>query len=372
MPLGGIIGNIKNNQIVDNLVDEMPALSRDGLGGHQNGGQKNEPLQIGRDRMPALTRITLSLTASVFAITAIPAAAQQSSSQPLKIIVAFPAGGFADNIARIVAQKLEGKLRQTVVVENRGGAAGNIAARAVSQASPDGQTVLITTTASAISPTLYKNPGYKADDLRVVSIVGSAPESIIVHPDNPANDLKEFIAKAKTSKLTYGTSGIGTGSYISSTYLFKELAKVDLTHVPFQGGAGATNAILGNHVNSIALTVSPMIPHIQQGKMKALGIASSKRIAALPKVPTYMESGFSDFTAASWVGLFVPTKTSDAQVDRLNNAVNEALKESDVQQRFARVGLDPMFGNAKVMAVFYQDEIAKWGKMVTTLGMKIE
>jgi tripartite-type tricarboxylate transporter receptor subunit TctC len=232
--------------------------------------------------------------------------------------------------------------------------------------------VLITTTASAISPTLYKNPGYGPGDLRVVSVVGSAPESIIVHPNNPANNLKEFVEQAKKDKLTYGTSGIGTGSYISATYLFKELAKVDLTHVPFQGGAGATNAILGNHVTAIALTVSPLIPHIQQGKMKALGIAATKRSAALPNVPTYIEGGFTDFTAASWVGLFVPSKTPDAQVDRLNGAVNEILKEPDVRERLARFGLEPMSGNSKEMAAFYQGEVAKWGKMVTTLGMKIE
>ncbi|MBM3530809.1 MAG: hypothetical protein FJX62_22250 [Alphaproteobacteria bacterium] len=323
--------------------------------------------------MSALPRLALPLAASLCAAFAgSPAAAQQASSQPLRIVVAFPAGGFADNVARLVADKLEGKLKQTVVVENRGGAAGNLAARAVAQGAADGQTVLITTTASAISPTLYKNPGYGPGDLRVVSVVGSAPESIVVHPNNPAKDLKEFVAQAKKDKLTYGTAGVGTGSYISATYLFKELAKVDLTHVPFQGGAGATNAILGNHVTAIALTVSPLIPHIQQGKMKALGIAAAKRSAALPNVPTYIESGFTDFTAASWVGLFVPSKTADAQVDRLNGAVNDILKEPDVRERLARFGLEPMSGNSKQMAAFYQAEVAKWGKMVTTLGMKIE
>jgi tripartite-type tricarboxylate transporter receptor subunit TctC len=192
-----------------------------------------------------------------------------------------------------------------------------------------------------------------------------------VHPDNPAKNLKDLVEQARKSGLTYGTSGIGTGSYISATYLFKELAKVDLTHVPFQGGAGATNAILGNHVTAIALTVSPLIPHIHSGKMKALGIASAKRSAALPNVPTYIESGFTDFTAASWVALFVPSKSPDAAVDRLNAAINDVLKEPDVRERLARFGLDPMSGNPKEMAAFYQAEVAKWGKMVTTLGLSI-
>ncbi len=326
--------------------------------------------------MSGKSRVVLSLLASVcgLAVAAGPAAAQQapSPSQPLRLMVAFAAGGFTDNVARLLADRLESKLRQTVVVENRGGAAGNIAARAVAQSAPDGQTVLITTTASAISPTLYKNPGYAADDLRVVSIVGSAPEAILVHPTSPANNLRDFVEMARKTKLTYGTSGIGTGSYIATTYLFKALAKVELTHVPFQGGAGATNAILGNHVNAIGLTVPPLIPQIQSGQMKGLGVASAKRMAVIPNVPTYIESGFADFQASSWVGFFVPSKTAGAAVERLNVAINEILKEPEVRERMVRFGLEPMTGSTGEMAAFYRGEVEKWGKMVTTLGLKID
>ncbi len=301
-----------------------------------------------------------------------PAAAQQTyPSQPIRIIVAFPPGGFADGVARIVGDKLEAKLRQPVVIENRAGASGNLGARAVAQSAPDGHTILVTTTAGAINATLYKNMGYATEDLRAVSIVGSAPEAIVVHPSNPANNLKEFIEQARTKNLDYGTAGIGTGSYIATTYLFKELAKVNLTHVPFQGGAPAMNAVIGNHVASIALTVSPMVPHILSGKVKALGLASAKRSPAMPSVPTYAESGFTDFLAASWVGLFVPSKTGDAAVDKINAAINEALKEPDMQERLTRFGLDPMFGNSGEMTAFFNREVANWGRMVRALDLSI-
>jgi tripartite-type tricarboxylate transporter receptor subunit TctC len=318
-----------------------------------------------------LLPVAMSILA-VGAFTLSPTAAQQTyPSQPIKIIVAFPAGGFADGVARIVGDKLQDKLRQTVIIENKAGASGNLGARTVAESSPDGHTILLTTTAAAINGTLYKNLGYAPESLRPVSIVGSAPESIVVHPSNPANNLKEFLEQARTKNLDYGTAGIGTGSYIATTYLFKALAKVELVHVPFQGGAAAINAVVGNHVSSVALTVSPLVPHILSGKIRALGLASAKRSTIMPSVPTYAESGFPDFQAASWVGLFVPTKTSDSVVATLNRAIDEILKEPDVQQRMMHFGLDPMSGNTEETTAFFNREVANWGKMVRTLGLSI-
>jgi len=320
-----------------------------------------------------LQAASIGVTVCGLAIVGVaPAASQQAStSQQINVIVPFPPGGFADGAARIVAEKLGAKLRQTVVVENKAGASGNLGARNVAQAAADGNTILISTTATAINGTLYKNMGYAAEDLRPVAIVGSAPEAIVVHPSSPINNLQELVTQAKTSSLNYGTAGVGTGSYIATTYLLKSLAKVDLVHVPFQGGSAAINAVIGNHVTAVALTVSPMVPHITGGRLKALGLASTKRNPAMPDVPTYSESGFPGFTAASWVGVFVPAKTPGPTVERFNTAINEILQEPDVQQRMRGFGLEPMQRNTADTAKFFADEIANWGEMVGTLGLSI-
>ena len=301
-----------------------------------------------------------------------PAAAQQYPSQPITIIVAAAAGGFADGVARAVGERLNEKLGQSIVIENRGGAAGNLGARAVATAKPDGHTVLVSTTAMAINGTLYKNMGYRTEDITPVAIVGSAPESIVVNPSNPAKNLREFIEAARQKPIEYGSAGVGSGSFIAAEYLFKVVAKAQTVHVPFPGGAPAITALLGNHIQAVAATVSPMVSHIQSGQLRGIGLASQKRLAVVPDVSTYAENGIADFYAASWVGFFVPSQTDAKIVARLNGALNEIVKEAAVQERLNRFALEPMYGNPAETAAFFKSESARWGKMVTTLGMSIE
>ena len=319
--------------------------------------------------MTLMARSALAL--AIIASVATPAAAQQPVGQTITIIVAFAAGGFADGIARVIGERLGERLGVKIVIENKGGAGGNLAARAVAQAAPDGNTILVTTTASAINPTLYKNMGYAASDLTAVAIVGSAPESFVVHPSNPATNLKQFIAAAKDKPIEYASAGVGTGSYIAAEYLFKVLAKVQTVHVPFPGGGPAVTAVLGNHVAAMAATVPGMVPHITSGKLRGIGIASAQRIAVVPDVPTYIESGFTGFTAASWVGFFVPAKTDAAFVTKLNAAINEALKEIQVQERLKRFGLEPMIADTAATKRFFDSEVDHWGKMVQAIGVSI-
>ena len=301
-----------------------------------------------------------------------PVAAQQYPSQPITIIVAAAAGGFADGVARAVGERLSDKLGQSIVIENRGGAAGNLGARAVATAKPDGYTVLVSTTAMAINGTLYKNMGYRTEDIAPVAIVGSAPEAIVVNPANPAKNLREFIEAARQKPVEYGSAGVGSGSFISAEYLFKVVAKAQTVHVPFPGGAPAVTALLGNHIQAVAATVSPLVTHIQSGKLRGIGLASQKRHPIVPDVPTYAESGFADFHAASWVGFFVPSKADAKAVARLNGAINEVVREAAVQDRLKRFALEPMYGNPAETAAFFKSETARWGKMVTTLGMSID
>jgi tripartite-type tricarboxylate transporter receptor subunit TctC len=301
-----------------------------------------------------------------------PVVAQQYPSQSITIIVAAAAGGFADGVARAVGERLNEKLGQSIVIENRGGAAGNLGARAVAGAKPDGHTVLVSTTSMAINGTLYKNMGYRTSDITPAAIVGSAPEAIVVNPANSAKNLKEFIEAARKKPVEYGSAGVGSGSYIAAEYLFKAIAKVKTVHVPFPGGAPAITALLGNHIQAVAATVSPLVTHIQSGKLRGIGLASVKRNPIVPNVPTYAESGIPDFYAASWVGFFVPSKTDAKVVAKLNAAINEVVKEAVVQERFKRFALEPMYGNPTETAAFFKSEVARWGKMVTTLGMSID
>jgi tripartite-type tricarboxylate transporter receptor subunit TctC len=301
-----------------------------------------------------------------------PVGAQQYPSQSITIIVAAAAGGFADGVARAVGERLNEKLGQSIVIENRGGAAGNLGARAVATSKPDGHTVLVSTTAMAINGTLYKNMGFRTEDITPAAIVGSAPEAIVVNPSNPAKNLREFLEAARKSPVEYGSAGVGSGSFIAAEYLFKVVAKAQTVHVPFPGGAPAVTALLGNHIQAVAATVSPLVTHIQSGKLRGIGLASAKRHPVVPDVPTYGESGVPDFYAASWVGFFVPSKTDAKVVARLNGAINEVIREAAVQDRLKRFALEPMYGTPAEAAAFFKSEVGHWGKMVTTLGMSID
>jgi tripartite-type tricarboxylate transporter receptor subunit TctC len=303
---------------------------------------------------------------------AAPAAAQQYPAQNITFLVAFAAGGIADGIARIVAQNLGDRLHQKIVVENRGGAGGNIAAKLVTQAAPDGYTVLVTTTALALNDTIYKHKGYDTDELKTVAISASSPEALIVNSSNKAKTLKEFIDAAKDKGFNFGSAGIGTGSYIQAEYFFKAIAKINGVHVPFSGGAPAISAIAGNHVDLIAVTLPPAVPLINDGTLRAIGIASAKRVPSAPSAPTYAEGGYPNFYAASWVGFFLPAKTSDAIAEKLNTEINAIIQEPDVQAKLTKLGFDPIVKDQKAAADYFKSEIESWGKMARTVGVSVE
>jgi tripartite-type tricarboxylate transporter receptor subunit TctC len=308
-----------------------------------------------------------------FANAAQPAAAQTYPAQRITFVVGFAAGGVADTVARLVAQGVEKRLGQNVIIENRGGAGGNIAAAAVSQAAPDGYTVLATTTALAINETLRKNSGFSSKDFHTVAVVASSPESLIVNPSNPANTVGELVKQASGKSLNFGTAGVGSGSHIAAEYFFKNVAKVNAVHVPFQGGAPATNAILGNQIDILATTYGGGgAAQVAAGKLKAVGLMSEKRMAITPNVPTFAEGGYPSYIAASWVGFFVPAKTDSAVVAKLNAAIDETVKDQAVQDKLKTLGFDPINGTASQADSYFHAEVEKWGKMVTALGLSIK
>ena len=297
--------------------------------------------------------------------------AQSYPAQPVNFVVSFAAGGIADVIARMVAQKLGDRGAGTFVVENRGGAGGNLAARLVSSASADGYTVLATTTALAINANA-KNKGYATEDLRAVAIVALVTDVMAVHPSNSAKTIQELVRNAGGKGITFGTPGLGTGPYIAAAYFYQEIAKVKAVHVPFQGGGPAVAAVLGNHVDVINVSLPSAQPQIEQGALRGLGIPSPQRSSALPNVPTYGEAGFPNFHSANWVGFFVPAKTPDAIVEKLNTEINEAIKAPDSQQKLKTIGFEAMIKSSAESAQYARDEVALWGRMSRAIGFSID
>jgi tripartite-type tricarboxylate transporter receptor subunit TctC len=299
-----------------------------------------------------------------------PASAQAYPTQTITFQVAFAAGGIADVVARLAAQKLTERLGYTVVVENRGGAGGNLAAKSVSGAAPDGYSILVTTTSLAVNETATRNRGFSVDDLRTIAIVAFSPDILAVHHSSPAKDLREFIKNAKS--FTYGSAGVGTGPHIGAEYFFREIAKVQAVHVPFTGGAPAVAAAAGNHVDAIVLSLPTVVPPITQGLVRGLGLASPMRNSAVPDVPTYGETGFPDFYSGSWVGFFAPAKTPDAVVAKLNAEINAIMREQEAQQKLKAIGFEVMIKNVPEASDYFRSEVSSWGERTRAIGYSNE
>ena len=314
---------------------------------------------------PALAGMWLAIASGVCVSGG--ALAQAYPSKPIRAIVAFAPGGIADGIGRLIGQKLTERMGQSVVVENRDGAAGTLAARAVAAASPDGYTLLVHTAAVAISPSVSKEGFDPLTELVAVAMVASTPTILAVSASVPANNLQEYI-KLKGGKFNYSTAGVGTPPHLTAEFLFKTLKGVDAVHVPFRGGAPAITAVLGGQVDMVVTSMPPVVPHIKQGKMKALIVTSPKRSATLPDVPTAAESGFADFEDVSWVAFFAPARTPPAVVQKLNAEINEVLKLPDVKERLAGLGFDPTPSSSPEFAEYMKKEVAKWARIVKTIG----
>jgi tripartite-type tricarboxylate transporter receptor subunit TctC len=298
-----------------------------------------------------------------------PAHAQFSPNQPVTLVVGFAAGGAADIIGRLIAEQLGSHLDGAkVVVENRGGASGNTAARLVASSSPNGHTILVTTTAIAVNETLSKDKGFSSSDLRAISIAAATPDVLVVNPNNPAKTLQELVANGKKKSITFGTAGVSTSPYVAAAYFFKELAKIEAVHVPFPGGAPALNALLGGHIDAVAITLPTPVPHIKDGRLRGLAVASKERMAVVPNVPTYEESGYPGFLHDTWVGLFVSSKTSDDIAGKLNNAVNTVLSDKQFQKRLNDIGFRAEPRSLGAADGYYRSEIRDWNKMITQIG----
>jgi tripartite-type tricarboxylate transporter receptor subunit TctC len=322
-----------------------------------------------------LARLAAPLALSalvVFASSTVLRAQAAYPSKPITIMVGFAPGGLIDVIARLVGQKLSLKLGQPVIIENRSGAAGNLAHRRIAAADPDGYTILGATTSLPINETVFPKRGYTADEFTAVSISASSPEMISTHPSGPKT-LKEFVDNARTTSAQFGTAGAGSASYIVTQYFFKNMAKIQSTHIPFQGGAPAVTAALGNQIPLVATPpAAGAAQPVLSGALRGLAVASEKRMKLLPDVPTYSESGYPGFTASAWTGFFVPAKTPSDIVLKLNAAILEILKDPEVIGKLEQLGFEPLYLDQPQSEAMFRAEIAKWRTMVEAIDLKVE
>jgi len=293
--------------------------------------------------------------------------------RPIRMIVGFAPGGGTDLTARPVAQKLSELLGQQVIVENRPGAAGNIATEQVVKAPPDGYTLLMGTIAAlAINPSLYGDLRFDPEtDLAPVIQVVDATNVLALHPSVPAGSVKELIALAREKSLSAGSSGIGATGHLSIE-LFNLMAGVKLVHVPYTGGGPAMADLVGGQVNLIFATTASAIPHLKSGRIKGIAVTTAKRSALLPDLPTISESGLAGFDANNWYGLVVPAKTPRAIIDQLNAEVTKILAMPDVKTTLFNQGLDPAPGTPEQFGAYIKSERAKWAKVIKESGAKPE
>ena len=303
---------------------------------------------------------------------AFPAAAQDwPRAKPIHIVVGFAPGSTTDLVARLVQPKLQEALGQTVIVENKPGAGGNVATQHVKRSVPDGYTVLVTSVAYAVNPSLYANAGYDPfTDFLPVILGPSTPNIITVNPSVPAKNLQELVALARKDQLSYASSGIGTTTHLSMERL-KAAAKVDITHVPYQP-AQAVGAAVAGHTQISSTSMPPAVPQVKGGKVRAIAVTSAQRSPALPDVPTVNEQGFSGFDDLTWTAFFAPAGMSSDLVNRLNSEINRALSTPDVRDRLAQLGLEWRGNTSGEFAAFLRAEVQKWAKAVKDSGAKAD
>jgi tripartite-type tricarboxylate transporter receptor subunit TctC len=304
-----------------------------------------------------------------------PVAAQDYPSRPITLIVPYPPGGGVDAMARVAGDKLSAALGQQVVVDNRGGASGNIGTRAVAKAAPDGYTLLLGHTGTiSINPTLYTNAGYDPrKDFAPIGLMASMPVALLAHPSFAPKTVAEVIALAKSApgKLNIGTSAIGTGGYLSAE-LFKATAGVDVTIVPYKGTAPVMNDLLGGHVPVAFGVLPPALGNIRAGTLRAIAVLGRTRFSSLPNVPTAEESGMPGFEAVLHYGLLAPAGTPKPIVERLNTELRKLVANPDVQARIRTEGGDQLTSSPEEYAADIEREAAKWGDLIRKLNLKVE
>ena len=303
------------------------------------------------------------------------AQAQAYPSKPIHFVVPYPAGGPLDTVARLVGQKVSESVKQPIIVDNKPGAGGNIGADLVAKAAPDGYTLLMGAVAThAINPTLYASIPYDAQkDFIPVTQIASTPNVLVVNPSLPVTSLHEFIAYAKAhpGSLNFGSGSTGSAGHLAGE-LFKSMAGVDMTHVPYKGAAPAMTDLIGGRLQLMFDNLASSLVQIKAGKVRALAVTTAKRTELAPELPTIAESGLPGFDINTWFGLFVPAGTPPAIVERLHGEFASALQAPEVRSKMLALGAEPVGDTPAQFAQYIRSEAVKYAKLVKASGAKVD
>ena len=314
--------------------------------------------------------ICIALSAALSGI----ACAQDYPAKPIRFILPFPPGGGTDTLARIVGQKLGENLSQTMVLDNRPGAGANIGAEIGAHAVPDGYTLTMGNVAHAINMTLYAKPGYDlARDFAPITLLASTPNILVVHPSVAAKSVQELIAlaKARPGQLNYASSGSGSSAHLAGE-LFKSLAGVNFTHVPYKGGGPAVTSLVGGETVVGFATAPSVLQQIKAGRLRGLAVTTLKRTPAAPELPTIAESGVPNYDANTWYGALAPARTAAPIVTRLHAEFVKIMRSPDILERIAVLGYEASTTTPQEFAAYIKAEIAKWGKVVKAAGIRAD
>ncbi|HEX4325670.1 MAG TPA: tripartite tricarboxylate transporter substrate binding protein [Burkholderiales bacterium] len=324
-------------------------------------------------RSGAASRLARAITGLVLAIAALASTGAAHAQAITRLVVAFPPGGPSDLLARVIAERLGNALGQSIVVENRPGANGAIAALFVTHEPADGKTMWLTTAgAIVINPHLYPKLTYSLDDLAAVSLIVNTPEMLVVNPKNPATDAKTFIANAaKATQTNFASTGIGSMPHMGIALLSKATG-VKFIHIPEKGAAPAINDLLGGHVDAFIGDVPGLVGHVQSGHLKALAIAAPKRSEIFPEVRTFAEQGIAGTEMNNWSAMYVFAKTPAPLIEKINKAVRDTLAEPAVHKRLVDLGVDPQSTSPAEMTALAERDGAKWKQVIRENDIKAE
>jgi len=314
---------------------------------------------------------------SLAILTAMPcfAASQEYPAKPIRLLVPYPAGGSFDIFARVIAQKLSIAFERQIVVDNRGGASGIIAAELVARAAPDGYTLLFGGAGTlSIQPAMSATLPYDAvKDYAPVSMVATAPHILVVHPALPVKNVQDLIAlaKAKPGALNYASGGSGGPPHLAAEQ-FRFMSGTDIVHVPYNGGAQATTATVGGQVQIYFSSMASALPLIKEGRLRGLGVTSAQRTAAAPEFPTIAEAGVPGYELLTWFAVVAPASTPKPVITRLNGEIVKAVENADTRKRFLDLATDPASSTPEALGAFIRSEISKWSKLIKSAGIKGE
>lgn len=326
-------------------------------------------------RMVATAALASVVCSAVFGTSLVQAQAQPAfPSKPITMIVPFPPGGPTDLVARVIAQEMSESMGQTVIIDNRGGANGNIGAVLAVKAAADGYTLLYNTSSIALSPALYKSLSYDVKrDLAPVALTAVVPLALVVSPSVPANTVKEFItyAKANPGKLSYGSAGNGNVTHLGA-FQFVKANGIDAVHIPYKGSAPADVDLVGGQIQFMTDTVNSVMPFVRDKRLKMLAVTTSRRMSLFPDVPTLAESGMPGFEVGAWQGVMVPANTPAPIIQRLNSEVMKALQTPDVRRKLALQGAEPLGSTPEAYGEYVQKELIRWANVVKQTGVTLE